>query len=566
MLVAYKLQAQGGYEFELISSVPSNLIINSIEKNSKDKGLVIVTSGGLHLLTEGAQTSLLNQYNISDFAVNSGTFWIATDNKVINEDQSVIYDLPQNAKINSIEIIRNVVWVGSNLGLHQISLANGKIVSMTSKNSDYGKGAVNFIHKDKDNTIWIGSNHGSYRIKNDKWNLYERGVDVLDFTENKEGIWFISKDDIWLIDYQNRFYEVGMDDDLVAGKLNDFTIDDKGKLYFSSDKLVRYNPYESKTEEFTDLVTQLTSVSTAVAFKEGSLYIGTKNKGLYRIIFKEVKADDYFVNMLVDKNLSCADASDASVSVYPQGGKPPYKYFWGENRSINSKVDGLSAGIHTVSVTDALGRTIQKTIQIAEPSPVPVPKITISHPRVNGVNGSFTFKPNIGYKYTVNGQTLINSMEGLSAGTYNLQVVSDKGCIATKPILLVNDKQLDWLDEDFLVVGKVVNVDKIVFKADSVDILPSSYQALEEIYQFMVDHPTFKLEIGGHTNTLPSDEYCDNLSTARAKNIADYFYEKGINSARLTYKGYGKRLPISLDNTSEGRRLNQRVELKVIAR
>jgi outer membrane protein OmpA-like peptidoglycan-associated protein len=566
MIIGVKAYSQSSYEFELITGVPSNLVINKIENNSRDKGLTIATSSGLYLITNVAQSSFLNEYDIIDFASNSNIFWIASGNKIINEDQSVIYELPKNAKITSMEIVRNVIWVGSNLGLYHINLANGKIIALNGKNSDYGKGEVNFIHKDKDNTIWIGSNHGSYRIKNDKWKLYEKGVNVLDYTENKEGMWFISKDDIWLVDYQNRYYEVGMSDDLVAGKLNDFTIDDKGKLYFSSDKLVRYNPYESSTDEFTDLVTQLTSVSTSVAFKDGSLYIGTKNKGLYRIVFKESKSDDYFVNVLVDKNISCLGASDASASAYPQGGQPPYKYSWLNSVETNPTVDGLAAGLHTVEVTDARGRTIQKTIQIAEPSPISLPKVDIIHPKDGSNNGSFTLSAIAGQKYILAGEEILNSLDKLAAGSYDLQVVNDKGCTATKKILLVNNKQLEWLNEDFLEVGKVVNVDKISFKADSVDVMSSSYPALEEIYQFMVDHPSLKLEIGGHTNTIPPTEYCDRLSTARAKNIADFFYLKGIKPDRLSYKGYGKRNPIASDSTAEGRRLNQRVELKVIAR
>lgn len=566
LLLGIHLNAQGGYEFELISGVPSNLIINSIKKNDKDGGLFIATSGGLFMVAEGRSSSLLNQYDIKDFAINNGNVWIATDNKVISEDNTIIYELPQNARINSIEIFRNVIWIGSNLGLHQIYLSNGKIVSMTSKNSDYGKGSVNFIHKDKDNTIWIGSNHGTYRIKNEKWKLYEKGVDVLDYTENKEGMWFVSKDDIWLIDYQNRYFEVGMGEDFVTGKLNDFTIDDKGKLYFSSDKLVRYNPYDSSTDEFTDLVTQLTSVSTSLAFKDGSLYIGTKNKGLYRIVFKEAKADDFFVNVLVDKNLTCFGGNDASVSVYPQGGEPPYTYNWSESSNTNPTLDGLAAGLYTIAVTDARLRTIQKTIQIAEPIPLPLPKIALVHPKNGASNGSFTITAISGQKYFMNAQEIMNSPTKLAPGVYEIKIVNDKGCTSTKKITLENDKQLEWLNEDFLEVGKVVNVDKIVFKADSTDILSSSFPALEEIYQFLIAHPSFKLEIGGHTNTIPPTLYCDNLSTARAKNIADYFYRKGISNSRLTYKGYGKRFPISLDNTEEGRSLNQRVELKVIAK
>ncbi|HNA65662.1 MAG TPA: OmpA family protein, partial [Saprospiraceae bacterium] len=61
-----------------------------------------------------------------------------------------------------------------------------------------------------------------------------------------------------------------------------------------------------------------------------------------------------------------------------------------------------------------------------------------------------------------------------------------------------------------------------------------------------------------------SHEYCDKLSTARAKNIALYLYDKGIPTSQITYRGYGKRNPVATNETQAGRAKNQRVELKIL--
>ena len=50
----------------------------------------------------------------------------------------------------------------------------------------------------------------------------------------------------------------------------------------------------------------------------------------------------------------------------------------------------------------------------------------------------------------------------------------------------------------------------------------------------------------------------------RAKNIALYITDLGIPAERVTYKGYGKRKPIASNKTPDGRRRNQRVELRVL--
>lgn len=112
--------------------------------------------------------------------------------------------------------------------------------------------------------------------------------------------------------------------------------------------------------------------------------------------------------------------------------------------------------------------------------------------------------------------------------------------------------------------GQTIRIDKLFFKTDSAVVLNTSYPMLEELYTFMSKNPEVSVEIGGHTNSLPPDEYCDKLSTARAKFVYDYLIKKGIPTSRMQYKGYGKRKPVDTNNTADGRRNNQRVEVKIL--
>ena len=102
------------------------------------------------------------------------------------------------------------------------------------------------------------------------------------------------------------------------------------------------------------------------------------------------------------------------------------------------------------------------------------------------------------------------------------------------------------------------------FEADSSRIRKESTNALDEVYDFLLTYRDVVIEIGGHTNSYPPDEYCDRLSEARAKAVAEYLVSKGINRERLKYKGYGKRKPIASNQTISGRRKNQRVEIKIL--
>jgi outer membrane protein OmpA-like peptidoglycan-associated protein len=77
-------------------------------------------------------------------------------------------------------------------------------------------------------------------------------------------------------------------------------------------------------------------------------------------------------------------------------------------------------------------------------------------------------------------------------------------------------------------------------------------------------NPEKKIEIGGHTDNVGSDEANLTLSNNRAQSVVDYLIKKGIATTRLTAKGYGETLPIATNDTDAGRAKNRRTEFKVI--
>ena len=120
------------------------------------------------------------------------------------------------------------------------------------------------------------------------------------------------------------------------------------------------------------------------------------------------------------------------------------------------------------------------------------------------------------------------------------------------------------IDNSVITKGSVIQVENLFFEADSFNIDKKSIAVLDDLYSFLVQNPTVKIEVGGHTNNVPSADYCDILSTKRAKSIVEYLIQKGIAKERLTYKGYGKMKPLYNNLTELGRNKNQRVELTII--
>ena len=116
-------------------------------------------------------------------------------------------------------------------------------------------------------------------------------------------------------------------------------------------------------------------------------------------------------------------------------------------------------------------------------------------------------------------------------------------------------------------VGQKIRLNHLYFKADSVNLMSDSYKVLDELADYLLEYPKTVIEIGGHTNTVPPENYCLELSTQRAKSVQQYLVSQGVPAERIKYKGYGKSDPIILNDkyNRDARLKNQRVEIKILS-
>jgi len=112
-------------------------------------------------------------------------------------------------------------------------------------------------------------------------------------------------------------------------------------------------------------------------------------------------------------------------------------------------------------------------------------------------------------------------------------------------------------------LGGSVILRNIFFNTASAELLPESKVELQQLIDFMRQNRTLEIEIGGHTDTVGTAEFNQNLSEQRAKEVYNYLIENGIEKSRMTYKGYGYTKPISSNNTEEGRTQNRRTEFRI---
>jgi len=115
-------------------------------------------------------------------------------------------------------------------------------------------------------------------------------------------------------------------------------------------------------------------------------------------------------------------------------------------------------------------------------------------------------------------------------------------------------------------VNASIVLKNIFFETNKFQLDPKSQAELDKIIQLLNDNPTVKIQIAGHTDNIGNAADNLKLSENRAKAVIAYLASKGIDSKRLTPKGYGASQPIADNKTEEGRAMNRRTELKIIGR
>ena len=78
----------------------------------------------------------------------------------------------------------------------------------------------------------------------------------------------------------------------------------------------------------------------------------------------------------------------------------------------------------------------------------------------------------------------------------------------------------------------------------------------------LLAQPAVRLEVAGYTDDTGSRAVNERLSQARAESVRAFLVSAGVPADQLTARGYGPADPIASNDTSAGRALNRRVELK----
>ena len=103
----------------------------------------------------------------------------------------------------------------------------------------------------------------------------------------------------------------------------------------------------------------------------------------------------------------------------------------------------------------------------------------------------------------------------------------------------------------------------VLFEFGKSELTSQAGPRLDKLAEFLTQFPNRKLLIEGYTDSVGSDSYNQDLSDRRAQAVRDALVQRGVDSSRITARGYGKAHPVADNASPEGRAMNRRVEIVI---
>lgn len=114
-----------------------------------------------------------------------------------------------------------------------------------------------------------------------------------------------------------------------------------------------------------------------------------------------------------------------------------------------------------------------------------------------------------------------------------------------------------------LTPGDRIQFENVQFEQGKYLLLEGSFVELDKLVRTLERFPKLRIRIEGHTDNVGIASINQSLSYFRAKGVATYLIEKGVDPSRIEANGNGSDLPIADNDTEEGRAKNRRVEFVV---
>lgn len=157
---------------------------------------------------------------------------------------------------------------------------------------------------------------------------------------------------------------------------------------------------------------------------------------------------------------------------------------------------------------------------------------------------------------------------GTPAGTKvdarGCEMDSDKDGVADSKDKCPNTKAGVRVDVNGCEIKDVIKLPGVNFELNSARLTEGSIRVLDDAAATLKKHSDIKVEVAGHTDSTGDAGYNKQLSQKRAESVMRFLVTKGVDAGRLNAKGYGESMPIADNGNKEGRKMNRRVELRIM--
>ncbi len=114
------------------------------------------------------------------------------------------------------------------------------------------------------------------------------------------------------------------------------------------------------------------------------------------------------------------------------------------------------------------------------------------------------------------------------------------------------------------VIERIV-LNDVLFDYDRSELKPAGRREVERIARYLLDRPELTVVVEGHTDWIASERYNLALGKRRAEAVKKGLTELGVADERITTVSFGESRPIASNETPEGRALNRRAVVNLVA-
>lgn len=162
----------------------------------------------------------------------------------------------------------------------------------------------------------------------------------------------------------------------------------------------------------------------------------------------------------------------------------------------------------------------------------------------------------------------------LSGSVYGVRVEMENRIAESQNIDLRNYTEASVVNQKDIILQPIkvslleaettIVLNNVFFDVDKFVLKEESYAELSRIVKLLAERPDMKIEIAGHTDATGAENYNLKLSRQRAVAVTTYIEQKGITKDRVKVSFYGEGSPLQSNATEEGRKMNRRVEFKIL--